>query len=100
MLVSPGGYLDHRNSGTYDRQQEPGGPGGTSVSRPDNSLETLIGDYLLCCQTEAKSPRTVRWYQQKLAYLESFPKDHGLTTQIDEIDPQAIRRSSTICKHR
>jgi len=42
------------------------------MSRLDGSLETLIGDYLLCCQTESKSQTTIRWYEQKLGYFASF----------------------------
>lgn len=44
------------------------------------------------CQTEGKSPRTIRWYQQKLEYFVSFLKEHQLPTQIDAITPQELRR--------
>jgi len=60
--------------------------------RSGDSLETLIRHYLLLCQTEGKSPRTIRWYQQKLEYFVSFLKEHQLPTQIDAITPQELRR--------
>ncbi len=55
-------------------------------------LESAIPEYLLCCQTEGKSPRTVRWYEQKLAYFVEFLQANGLTTQVDELGPGEIRR--------
>ena len=30
------------------------------------SLYDLIEDYLLCCITEGKSPRTIEWYSSNL----------------------------------
>jgi len=60
--------------------------------RSGDSLETLIRHYLLLCQTEGKSPGTIRWYQQKLEYFVSFLKEHQLPTQIDAITPQELRR--------
>jgi len=58
----------------------------------DSAIQHVIDDYVLCCQTEGKSPRTVRWYQQKLEYFASFLSMHQLTTQIDRIGPGEIRR--------
>ncbi len=57
-----------------------------------DSLETSIAHYLLFCQTEGKSPRTIRWYQQKLGYFTTFLRDRQLPTQVGDISPQEIRR--------
>ena len=56
-----------------------------------NTLESTIPEYLLCCQTEGKSPRTVRWYAQKLTYFVGFLQTNGLTTQMDKLGPGEIR---------
>ena len=37
-----------------------------------STIGSAIQDYLFVCRTEAKSPQTVRWYQQKLEYFASF----------------------------
>jgi len=59
--------------------------------RSRDSLETLIAHYLFFCQTEGKSPRTMRWYQQKLGYFAAFLREHQLSTRIDKISSQEIR---------
>ncbi len=58
----------------------------------DSTMQNVIADYILCCQTEGKSPRTVRWYRQKLVYFASFLSTHQLTGQVDRIGPGEIRR--------
>ena len=58
----------------------------------DSTMQHVIDDYILCCQTEGKSPRTVRWYQQKLQYFVSYLLTHQLTSQVDRIGPGEIRR--------
>ncbi len=56
-----------------------------------NELKTLIAYYTLLCQAEGKSPRTVRWYRQKLDYFASFLEKNGRSTQVEEIDAWTIR---------
>lgn len=56
-----------------------------------NELNTLISYYILLCQTEGKSIRTVRWYRQKLEYFTNFLIEHGYSTRIEEIGPWEIR---------
>ena len=58
----------------------------------DSAIQHVIDDYVLCCQTEGKSPRTVRWYQQKLEYFASFLSTAQLTRQVDRIGPHQIRQ--------
>lgn len=56
-----------------------------------NELKTLISYYVLFCQAEGKSTRTVRWYRQKLEYFANFLREHGCATQIEEIDGWQVR---------
>ncbi|MBC7264764.1 MAG: tyrosine-type recombinase/integrase [Chloroflexi bacterium] len=63
-----------------------------SLSRAGNSVETLVRNYLLCCQIEGKSPRTIRWYRQKLEYFLVFLRNQGQSARVEEITVQEIRR--------
>jgi len=55
------------------------------------SLNSAIMEYILFCRTEGKSPRTIRWYRQKLDYFEHFLRENGLPTELDEIKRSEIR---------
>ncbi len=61
-------------------------------SRVGTPLQTMLGEYLLFCQVEGKSPRTIRWYRQKLDYLLAFLTKHGLPTHVERITQNEIRR--------
>jgi site-specific recombinase XerD len=56
-----------------------------------NELRALISFFILLCQTDGKSPRTVRWYHQKLDYFASFLEKNGHATRIKEIGAWQIR---------
>jgi hypothetical protein len=57
-----------------------------------SSVDSVIPEYLVCCQTEGKSPRTVNWYGQKLGYFAAFLQTNALATHIDRIGPPEIRQ--------
>ena len=57
-----------------------------------STIDSLTAEYLLCCQTEGKSLRTVNWYRQKLGYFSQFLQKNGLATEVEAIGPRDIRR--------
>jgi len=54
-------------------------------------IDSLIAEYLLCCQTEGKSVRTVDWYRQKLRYFAQFLSSRGIAGELDGISAREIR---------
>jgi site-specific recombinase XerD len=56
-----------------------------------DDFEKQVDYYLLCCPLEGKSPRTVRWYGQKLAYFAHYLRTHNLTGELSQIQPREIR---------
>jgi integrase/recombinase XerD len=62
------------------------------MRRMEFSLDELIVSYLLCCQSEGKSRRTIDSYRQKLEYFAALLEEHGLDERIDGIGRQEIRR--------
>ena len=57
-----------------------------------STIEGVIAEYLLCCQTEGKSMRTVEWYRQKLGYFAQFLQGNSLATEVEGIGAAEIRR--------
>ena len=46
------------------------------------SLDDIIEDYLLCCFTEGKSPRTIEWYSYNLGRFNRYLESQGLSQEI------------------
>jgi len=57
----------------------------------DEQLGEVIKEYLLCCQIEGKSPKTVAWYGQKLQYFDEFLRRGGHSRPVDEIRTSDLR---------
>ena len=55
------------------------------------SLDRLITSYLMCCQTEGKSPKTIEWYGSNLKRLCSFLSRRGYSLRVEEINMAEIR---------
>lgn len=55
-----------------------------------NQLGEIVAQYLYCCRIEAKSPKTIAWYRQKLYYFVAFMNNRGLTT-IEQIGRDDVR---------
>ena len=60
--------------------------------KSEQTLEAVTPHYLLFCQTEGKSRRTIDWYRQKLGYFASFLRQRELPQSIDDIGAQEIRK--------
>lgn len=56
-----------------------------------STIGSAIQDYLFVCRTEAKSPETVRWYQQKLEYFASFLNRKTSNADLRSLDRDHIR---------
>jgi len=55
------------------------------------SLDRLITSYLMCCQTEGKSPKTIEWYGSNLKRLCSFLRCRSYSLRVEEINMAEIR---------
>lgn len=55
------------------------------------SLDSAIMEYILLCRIEGKSPKTIRWYRQKLDYFGHFLRQKGLPAALEEINRSTIR---------
>ena len=56
------------------------------------SLGTLMEGYRLSARSEGKSPSTIAIVEASVRYLEEFLASEGLSTDVGEIDANAIRR--------
>ncbi len=54
-------------------------------------LPNLVEAYLLACQSEGKSPNTIRWYEQKLRGFLDFLRSRRLALDPAGITPEAVR---------
>ena len=54
-------------------------------------LDRLIASYLMCCQAEGKSPKTIEWYGANLKRLCNFLRCRSYSVQVKEIDVAQIR---------
>jgi len=57
----------------------------------ENTLDALISYYILLCQAEGKSAKTIRWYRQKLEFFADFIKGRGYSTRVERIETWHIR---------
>lgn len=55
-------------------------------------ITLVIGDYLVACEAEDKSPWTVRWYGQKLAYFAAYLREHVGITTLAAVGAAEVRR--------
>ena len=55
-------------------------------------LQVLIDDYILCCATEGKSPKTLEWYSFNLRRFNCFLKEKGFSQYITDIGINEARR--------
>jgi integrase/recombinase XerD len=56
------------------------------------TLEQLIDNYLVCCATEGKSPKTIDWYHANLVRFSRFLKDQRLDRPVQEIGLAEARK--------
>ena len=56
------------------------------------SLDTLIDNYLQCCTAEAKSRKTIEWYEANLTRFSQFLKGEHPGSTISDIGPPEARR--------
>ena len=56
------------------------------------SLDDIIEDYLLCCITEGKSPRTIEWYSYNLGRFNRYLESQGLSQSVRDIGRAEARR--------
>jgi len=55
------------------------------------NLQNLIQGFSISCQTEGKSPRTVRWYTTTLERFRVFLDQNGLPARVDRLDKVHVR---------
>lgn len=55
------------------------------------SVDRLIDSYLMCCETEGKSPKTIEWYGANLKRLCDFLRCRGYSLRVAEISVAEIR---------
>ncbi|MBN2568387.1 MAG: tyrosine-type recombinase/integrase [Deltaproteobacteria bacterium] len=55
-------------------------------------LQALTDDYLLCCATEGKSPKTIEWYSFNLKRFNRFLEEKGFSQCINDIGINEARR--------
>jgi len=55
------------------------------------SLDRLIASYLMCCQTEGKSPKTIEWYGSNLKRLCNFLRCRSYSPRVAEIGVVEVR---------
>lgn len=55
-------------------------------------LGTLISGFIICCQTEGKSPKTIEWYYAFLRRFRYFLDSKQLPTIINQVDKGHIRQ--------
>jgi integrase/recombinase XerD len=55
-------------------------------------LEQLIDNYLVCCATEGKSPKTIDWYHANLVRFNRFLKDQHLEGSVQGIGLAEARK--------
>jgi len=56
------------------------------------NLQNLIQGFKISCQTEGKSPRTVRWYNICLEKFRIFLEQNGLPVCVDRLDKAHVRQ--------
>src|SRR5207249_9470373 len=63
------------------------------TARPTGTrlLAQLIGDYVVCCDTEGKSHDTTRWYRQKLDAFVAHLAQKTLTPRLNDLDVESVR---------
>jgi integrase/recombinase XerD len=55
-------------------------------------LQNLIEGFRITCQTEGKSPRTVRWYTTFLEKFRVFLEQNGLPARVNRLDKVHVRQ--------
>jgi site-specific recombinase XerD len=56
------------------------------------NLQNLIQGFKISCQTEGKSPRTIRWYNIFLEKFRIFLEQNGLPACVDQLDKAHVRQ--------
>jgi integrase/recombinase XerD len=62
----------------------------TKVKIP--TLDQLVADYLICCRSEGKSPKTIESYSLSLRKFSEFLKQSKVVKPISEIGLSEVRR--------
>jgi len=70
-------------------------PDGPRAPARDPELPKFVEDYLLACRAEAKSPNTIRWYEQKLRTLFEYLRSQRLPLNPADLTPATVRVSIT-----
>ena len=60
--------------------------------KSNEGLSTVMAYYLLFCQTEGKSAKTIGWYRQKLDYFVAFLRGKRIPLELQQIGAHEIRR--------
>jgi len=55
-------------------------------------IDQLINSFIICCQSEGKSPRTTEWYLANLKRFSRFLKEHDFPQSIHDIGPNEARQ--------
>ena len=56
------------------------------------NLQNLIEGFRISCQTEGKSPKTVKWYTTFLEKFRVFLERKGLPDRVDQLDKVHVRQ--------
>ena len=63
------------------------------------SLDRLVKSYLMCCQAEGKSPKTIEWYWANLKRLCGFLRCRGYSLQVEDVGVAEIREFIYYLQH-
>lgn len=63
------------------------------------SLDGLVDSYLMCCQAEGKSPKTIEWYWANLKRLCHFLRRRGYSLRVEDIGVAEIREFVHYLQH-